>query len=39
MVVINMGSEGPELVDLLEVPEMIQKVVNYDRETTLAILE
>ena len=32
-----MGSEGPDLVDLLEAPEIIQKVLQYVRESKLAI--
>ena len=37
--VINTGSEDPYLVDVLEVPEIIQKVLEYVRESKLAILE
>ena len=34
---INTGSEGPDLVDFLEVPEIIQEVLQYVRESRLAI--
>ena len=34
-----MGSEGPSLVDFLEVSELIRKVLQYDRKSTLAIWE
>ena len=37
--VLNMGSEGPDLVDLLVVPKMFQNVLQYVWESTLVILE
>ena len=39
ILVINTGSEGPDFVDFLEVPEIIQKVLQYVPESRLAILE
>ena len=36
---MNTGSEGPDLVNLLEVPEIIQKTLQYVRKSKLAILE
>ena len=39
ILVINTGSEGPYLIDFLEVPETIQKVLQYVQESKLAILE
>ena len=33
------GSQGPDLVDFLEDPEIIQKVLRYVQESKLAILE
>ena len=33
---INTGSEGPDLLDFLEVPEIIQKVLQYVRKSKLA---
>ena len=39
ILVINTGSEGPDLDDYLEVPEIIQKVLQYVRKSELAILE
>ena len=37
--VMNNGSEGPYLVNLLEVPKLIQKVLEYVRKPELAIWE
>ena len=37
--VINAGSEGSDLVTFLLVPEMILKVLQYVRESELAIWE
>ena len=37
--VMNMGCKGPDLDDLLELPDMIQKVSEYVRGPKLAILE
>ena len=39
VLVINEGCKGPDLVDLFEVPKMFQKVLQYVRESKLAILE
>ena len=39
ILVINTRSEGPYLVDFLEVPETIQEVLQYVQESKLAILE
>ena len=39
ILVISMGSEGPDVVDCLEASEMFQKVLQYLREPKLAILE
>ena len=36
---INTGSAGPDLVDFLEVPEIIQKLLQSIRESELVILE
>ena len=38
MLVINTGFEGPDLVDFLEVPEIIQKVLQYVQESKLALI-
>ena len=37
--VINKGCKGPDLVIVFEVPEMVQKVLEYVWEPELAILE
>ena len=38
ILVIYTGSEGPDLADFWEVPEIIQKVLEYVLEPKLAIL-
>ena len=36
---INTGCKKPDLVNILEVPEVIQKVLEYVRESKLAIIK
>ena len=39
MLVIKAGPEGPDLVTCLVVPKMFKKLLQYVRESKLAILE
>ncbi len=39
MSVINKGSEGPDLVNILKIPKKIQQVLQSIRKPTFAILE
>ena len=38
-ILLNTGSEGPDLVDVLEVPKKCQKVLQYVGESKLAVWE